>query len=512
MRYLWYKKTGFLQIIEPKTIIRRTAKNSTHITTALDRSLVAGVATRQELKLKYTRPQCKMVAEWMNNLPMGDEKICELMHPKRAMWVRFIRALRLAEYARQKGFEKLSKLMDVFYKQQYDVWVGNVSHFRLKNDAAGTFALLQQRPGMFARSLFANMLWFGPNGTLEAFKQVVPQLPARLLFTLSSYAEGYFNPERRRAVKPLGGVNKTIPANPLVGLYTTEQLKAMQLSIEELCMETMEQRFAQVKNDNKTIFIDESLFHLPIAIGDRSENVHDLPSALMGTRFPVEGNAVRLFMQWGKGLPAQHMDMDLSCHIAFSDRTDVCAYYNLVTTGAKHSGDIRAIPNRVGTVEYINLNLEELTAAGALYVTFTCNAYSNGSIVPNLVIGWMNSAHAMNISAKTGVAYDPSCVQHQIKITRTLSKGLVFGVLDVIKKEIIWLEMPFGGQVVAQLNVSNVQALIAKLEVKLTVGKLLELKAKAQGLIAVQSANNAEEAYTREWAMNTAAVTQLLMD
>jgi hypothetical protein len=72
--------------------------------------------------------------------------------------------------------------------------------------------------------------------------------------------------------------------------------------------------------------------------------------------------------------------------------------------------------------------------------------------------------------------------------------------------------MPFEGQMVAQLSGSTVRTLMAKLESKLTVGKLLEIKAKAQGLTRVEAAEEADESYTREWAMNTAAVTQLLID
>ena len=36
------------------------------------------------------------------------------------------------------------------------------------------------------------------------------------------------------------------------------------------------------------------------------------------------------------------------------------------------------------------------------------NAYSNGAISPNMVVGWMNSAYPMKISEKIGVAYNPS--------------------------------------------------------------------------------------------------------
>ena len=49
-----------------------------------------------------------------------------------------------------------------------------------------------------------------------------------------------------------------------------------------------------------------------------------------------------------------------------------------------------------------------------------------------------------------------------------------------------------------------------KLEAKTTVGELLAVKAQAQGLKLVDIPE-ADEIYTREWALNTAAVTKLLL-
>ena len=215
-------------------------------------------------------------------------------------------------------------------------------------------------------------------------------------------------------------------------------------------------------------------------------------------------------MQWGKGLPAQHLDMDLSCHITLPSTTEVCSFFNLQAIGAKHSGDIRSIPNKKGTAEYIELDLNELNRVGAEYVAFTCNAYSNGTISPNLVVGWMNSAYPMKISERTGVAYDPSCVQHQVRISQSLQKGLVFGVLKVKEREIVWLEIPFGGQTILSLDTQTIEKYLDKLEAKTTVGALLAVKAQAQGLKLVDIPE-ADEIYTREWALNTAAVTKLLL-
>ncbi|MFH6956861.1 hypothetical protein ACHRV1_05600 [Flavobacterium aquidurense] len=511
LRYLWFKNTGLLQIIEPKTITKRISKNATHFYNPLDTSAQAKVASQKDLKLKYSRKECLMVANWLNNLDMDVETMCEIMHPKRGMWVRFIRALRLAEYSKRKGFEKLAFLMDVFYNQVYDVWQSKVNSSRLKFDADKTFALLKQRPGLFARSLFSNMLWFGADETVAHFEEIIDKVPARLVFTLNMYAQNYFDKNMQRSVKPLGGTNKRIAPNGLLNLYNEEQLEAMKNQIEALCLLAMKQRFAAIANPNKTIYIDPQLFNMPVSIGDRSENVQDLPVALMGTRFPIEGNEVRLFMQWGAGLPAQHLDMDLSCHIAYEDKADICSYHRLETVGCKHSGDIRSIPAKIGTAEYININIDDLAKAKAKFVTFTCNAFSNGSITPNLVVGWMNSKHPMKISEKTGVAYDPSCVDHQVRVTQNVAKGLVFGVLDVATREIIWLEMTFGGQVVQGLDFKGVQALLAKLSSKLNIGSLLQLKAEAQGLTITED-QNADEVYDVQWAINAAAVTQLLID
>ena len=68
-------------------------------------------------------------------------------------------------------------------------------------------------------SLFANMLWFGAEETLAVFKEVVHLLPARLVVTLGMYAESYFEPGRKRMVKPLGGNALLIEPHYLVGLY-----------------------------------------------------------------------------------------------------------------------------------------------------------------------------------------------------------------------------------------------------------------------------------------------------
>ena len=512
LRYLWYEKTGYVQIIEPKTLVAHARKLYYHMWGPLDRGVDAAKDMKKKLMLKYDRKACLRVALWLNALPMTARQCAENMNPKRGMWVRMIRALRLGEYSRKQGFDHLAEILDVFYKQDYSTWQGRVDKARLENDAEKTLALLKERPGLFARCLFATMLRFGCDKVLAAFSEIADKLPARLLLSLGNAAESYFDPKETRLARPITGVTHKIEVNKLLALYDDDSRKAMVDAVNNVYSESMVRRFAAQKTEAKTVFIDPSLYSIPVSVGDRSATIQDASCALMGTRFPVEGDAVRLFLQWGKGLHAQHLDMDLSCRIALPDnKIAECAYYNLTCVGAKHSGDIRSIPEMVGTAEYIELSLPELEAAGATYATFTCNAYSVGALSPNLVVGWMDSANPMIISEKNGVAYDPSCVQHMVRISEgNLSKGLVFGVLDVAKREIIWLEMPFTSQTLRGADATSIEALLHKLEAKLSVGQLLDMKAKAQNLMPVEKAEDADEAYTYEWALNPAEVTTLL--
>ncbi len=512
LRYLWYEKSGYVQIIEPKTLVAHARKLYYHMFGPLDRGAEAAEEMKRKLMLKYDRKACLRVAKWLNAVPMSARQAAENMNPKRGMWVRMIRALRLGEYSRKKGMEHLAEILDVFYKQDYATWQGRLDKARLDNDVDKTLAMLKERPGLFARSLFATMLRFGSDKTVAAFDEVADKIPARLLLSLGNAAEAYFDPKEVRLARPVTGGTHRIEPNKLLALYDEEARKKMIEDVTGIYMASMARRFAAQETAAKTVYIDPSLYNIPISVGDRSTTVQDASCALMGTRFAVEGDAVRLFLQWGKGLHAQHLDMDLSCRITLSNgKIAECAYYSLTCVGAKHSGDIRSIPEMVGTAEYIELSLPELEAAKAKYVTFTCNAYSVGSLSPNLVVGWMDSAYPMTISEEKGVAYDPSCVQHMVRISEgNLAKGLVFGVLDVEKREIIWLEMPFTAQTLCGADEASIEALLHRIEAKLSIGEFVEIKAKAQHLKQVDSVEDADEAYTYDWALNPADVTKLL--
>lgn len=73
------------------------------------------------------------------------------------------------------------------------------------------------------------------------------------------------------------------------------------------------------------------------------------------------------------------------------------------------------------------------------------------------------------------------------------------------------LEMSFGGQLVQNMDVRTLEALLKRLDSKMSIGDLLKIKGAAQQVEVVDH-KEADEVYTTEWARNAAEVTKLLLD
>ena len=264
LRYLWYEKTGYVQIIEPKTLVAHAGKMYRHMWGPLDRSEYAAQEMKKKLMLKYDRKACLRAAKWLNATQLSAEQAAENMNPKRGMWVRMIRALRLAEYSHKNGMEHLAEILDVFYRQDYSTWQGRVDKARLQNDADKTLSLLKERPGLFARCLFASMLRFGSDKVLTAFNEIADRLPARLLLSLGNAAESYFDPKETRLARPITGVTHKIEANKLLALYNDDTRKAMVADVMNIYKNSMIRRFSAQKTDTKTVYIDHALYNIPV--------------------------------------------------------------------------------------------------------------------------------------------------------------------------------------------------------------------------------------------------------
>ena len=500
LRTLWYLQTSSLRIIRPADAKKAEQKQWKGDFGQFPES-IADLA-EAKFKLHYTREVCRTVARWFDALDMGAEAICVNMHRYRQMWVRFIRALRLTEYARRDGLKKLAEVLDKFYNKNYLVWAGELDKGRMAHDRDFVLDMLRQRPGVFARCLFDTALDFGVEPVSWAFASVAPQLPVRLLVSLNNAVPGYFLPaEDKRFVFLPGGTSYPVSINPGLKSRSESSRRDIALRLQQEIHNALFKIYAgRDKLPGDSIYISPELYECPVPVGDRGNTEGRTDYAIPGQLFDVKGNKVRLFLHWGIGMPAQHYDMDLSCRLVGDYKTEDVAYYSLNVPGAMHSGDIQYIPDNVGAAEYIELDLPELTRHGFKYAVFTANAYSVPNLATDLVVGWMNSSYEMKVDDDTGVAFDPAHVQRMVNIGKIASdRGLIFGVLDIEARKIMWLELANNNRTLYAVDVRSVEALYSRLSGKMSIGELIALRAAALGQPLAASPANATAFTLATW-------------
>lgn len=492
LRMLWYNITDNLIIERPKTVKERYFTEKMR-----EYGLRAGEMTEKHFRLHYSRSFCGVVARWFEALPMTAGQICQNMHGQRQMWVRFIRALRLNDYARRYALPRLTEVLDRFYRQDYSVWGGEVEAARQSHDNDRLFSLLCERPGAFARCLYDTIVDFGADATLEAFARVADRLPVRLLVSLANGATAWFLPDEdhRFVHLPKGNMVK-IPLNPGLKALSAHDRADIATKVQTMVLTSIYNIYASRKPlPGDRVFIDPELWTCPVPVGDRGKSVNNISYAVPGQIFRVEGDKVRLFLHWGVGMSAQHYDMDLSCALVGErERLDI-AYYNLNTVGALHSGDIQCIPDKVGAAEYIELDLPKLIEQGYDYAIFAANAYSVPRLASDMIVGWMSSEQPMKTDNDTGVAYNPAYVQQLVSVAGfKASRGMIFGILDIVRREILWCEMANDDQRLNQLDHNAVKALRKRLEAKIKIGELIAMRAQSHNQTVTTSST--DKSYT----------------
>lgn len=508
LRALWADKTGERHVIPPKVLIRRASANVGYKwhDDYMERFNAAAAAERSKLQLKFNRSTCGAIARILNQLPMSVDAMCENMNPQRGMWVRFIRALRLTEYARRPGMGKLAALLDHFYRHDYTTWRGQLDKAMAQGDVDTATALLCKRPGEFARGLFSAALHLDADAVLDAFDTIADSIEMRLLLTLAMYSDYRLDPSQARSVRlPGGSIHILEPSQALLAADEGTR-RHIADRLRTIVDSAITRRLASRGNIGGTVYIAPSLDGIMLGIGERSQSDDGVTHLSMGSSVSVRGEHVRAFIHWGEGLPAQHLDMDLSACIQYKMDTEsetcpraTCAYYTLddPPAGTMHSGDIQNIPDMVGAAEYIELDLPVLEQSGAELVALVVNAYTQGGLVNTIKMGWMDCKCPMKVDAETGVAYDPSTVEFITSLpTGTRYDQMTFALIDVKERKIYMVEIMDSAQNVENFNFKSVLVLMEKLRHGVTVGQFLRMRASAQGQTVVDSPDGADEVFT----------------
>lgn len=477
LRFLWQPKCGQLRIVAPKGLIKRRIRYTD------PRQRLAELSDiKHEFALHYTRTQGRRIAQWFEDSPLTPEQICIGMHPRRGMWVRVFRAVRMSEHARRS--ERLSEIFDRFYNSRYPVWQGEYEAAYISGDTAAALPLLKAHPGFFARHLFSAACRFDFDAVAAAFMQVAADMPLRLLVTLAGNVMPYFCPITScRAVTLANG--HTVSVELPSAITPDSEANAVQaVKVRKMVLDAIEAVYARrADKPAGKVYIDPQLFELPVPAGDRTLSTGVTGSLVSGEVFHLASDRVRVFVHWGVGMPAQHYDMDLSATLLGKDLRTNLFYADLnPCEGAIHSGDYQYIPDNVGVAEYISLDLDALAKQGYTTAIFELSAYSVPDVSDTAIIGWLDSQKPFELDPTTGVAYDPADVQCMLKTSsRTVARGIVFAVLDICRRSIMTLEVFNEDQTIQDLDIECILSKIEKIKSKMSVGELLSIMVKAGG-------------------------------
>ena len=80
LRYLWYEKTGYVQIIPPSVLVANARRLGNHMNMFCNESGTYAERVKKHIRLKYDRKMCKTVSRWLNALPLPAVKMAEDMN------------------------------------------------------------------------------------------------------------------------------------------------------------------------------------------------------------------------------------------------------------------------------------------------------------------------------------------------------------------------------------------------------------------------------------------------
>lgn len=323
------------------------------------------------------------------------------------------------------------------------VWAARVEAALAGGDVPGAVALLARRPGELVRRLDHLLRLAGPDdaGTvLAALGTALPAVaPAVLLSALGS-VRTRTAPHEARVFFPKGGAAKTyLAADERAVLAPDVAERAAALLTGEVLRRAGQSPAVDVA------VVDAELDGLIAPFAERTAS-RALVTLPRGSELPVApGRTVRLFLHWMESPASGRTDLDLSVALLDADWEHIgtCDYTHLRYRGtaAVHSGDLTSAPAPRGASEFVDLDLEQLAAAGVRYavgVVFSFNSVPFAELAEAFA-----GVMVRDEPGRRGPVFDPRQVEQRFDLTAA-AKACVALVLDVQTRTMRWLDIVQG--------------------------------------------------------------------
>lgn len=375
---------------------------------------------------KFTRAQRRTLLGWVERCgnPVED------MLRWKGRWVRLGERLHPGEHT-----GKFPKTCAAFKALRNDEKIATfnsqLEHRLEQHDAACVLALLDARPGDFARRL-DHLLRTAPSpgGVMHIFRERAGRVSTPVLLQMLCHFQHRDKPPPLRIFFPKGDVGKVFALTSILPALP----QGMAREVAAICEKALVERFAKLPPLGKC-WIQSNLakFNVPLAQRSASKALRTLTR---GSRVPLpESVVLRFFIWWKNG--RGRTDIDLSAALFDSEQryVDVLSYYNLKSFGGHHSGDIVDAPE--GASEFIDVEPARLRAAKVRYIVMILSSYTQQPYcdLPECFAGWMARQQA-----DSGEIFEPRTVVDKVDVAAD-TRNCIPAVFDLENQEVIWADL-----------------------------------------------------------------------
>ncbi|KOU43232.1 MXAN_6230/SCO0854 family RING domain-containing protein [Streptomyces sp. WM6378] len=323
------------------------------------------------------------------------------------------------------------------------LWATQVETALAEADVQRVLPLLIQRPGEFLRRLDHLLRLAGTDQApivLDALERAVPHVAPAVVLSALGEIRTRTRKGTERVFFPKGGNAKAhIVADDRDPLPDIVVDRAVTILTSEIL------RRAGRLTPVDTAVVDAGLHGVIAPFAERTAS-RALVTLPRGSELPLpDGRTVRLFLHWTESATSGRTDLDLSAAM-FNDTWEhvgTCDYTRLRFEGsaAVHSGDLTSAPAPQGASEFVDLDLDQLGAAGVRYLVAVVFSFNNVPFddLADAFAGFM----ARDEDGSTGAAFNPRHVEQRFDLTGQ-SRASVPLLIDVKGRTMRWFDVVKG--------------------------------------------------------------------
>lgn len=337
----------------------------------------------------------------------------------------------------------------------------NSEYEKYNNACLDLAKLLKSRPGIFARRIdfvLKNTTLETQSEIFDIFMEIIDQIPNNILLNLNKLFLNRDILPCRIFFPKSSAINMKKGSKQTGTIYDATKLKFINATKEQL-----KSNFKDKKHF-ENVFIDKNISKIMVPFAMRSNSFSN-KEMTRGSRikFADDAKVIRFFTNWFDVVSDDsddyysRVDLDLSA-VIYNDEFQmekILSYYsynNVKNSDSYFSGDVTSGESKQGGFEAIDIDIDKMLQRGR-YVVMCLNSYTGQKFNQFQVVAGFMERDGIN----DGNVFEPKTIKNSFSLNGE-NKNSIPLIIDLKKREVIWLDIFNNGNHEANTYANNVSA------------------------------------------------------